>query len=220
MDGVEAADPLPSRNAFEELQLTKSSAAFKRADKHKSHTAEVQPARQKQTPLALQGMQPPARPLDTEGSSQHAPTARTARSPPLTAPSRPRAAPALPGSAPAPQTASGPQQPPSGGDGRRRRRVRREEGDAKVEAQPRVAALRAMPAAAHRQEQAAAMSRRSPLVAAAPLPGYGRGAAGAGGDEAGARPYPRCAARRGSRLPPRPAPGSPTGARRGAGRNG
>lgn len=160
MDGVEAADPLPSRNAFEELQLTKSSAAFKRADKHKSHTAEVQPARQKQTPLALRGMQPPARPLDTEGSSQHAPTARTARSPPLTAPSRPRAAPALPGSAPAPQTASGPQQPPSGGDGRRRRRVRREEGDAKVEAQPRVAALRAMPAAAHRQEQAAAMSRR------------------------------------------------------------
>lgn len=63
------------------------------------------------------------------------------------------------------------------------------------------------------------MSRRSPLVAA-PLPGYGRGAAGAGGDEAGARPCPRCAARHGSRLPPRPAPGSPTGARRGAGRNG
>lgn len=154
--------------------------------------------------------------------STHPPPARPAAPPsqPPHGPSRPRAAPALPGSAPAPQTASGPQQPPSGGDGRRRRRVRREEGDAKVEAQPRVAALRAMPAAAHRQEQAAAMSRRSPLVAAAPLPGYGRGAAGAGGDEAGARPYPRCAARRGSRLPPRPAPGSPTGARRGAGRNG
>lgn len=154
--------------------------------------------------------------------STHPPPARPAAPPsqPPHGPSRPRAAPALPGSAPAPQTASGPQQPPSGGDGRRRRRVRREEGDAKVEAQPRVAALRAMPAAAHRQEQAAAMSRRSPLVAAAPLPGYGRGAAGAGGDEAGARPYPRCTARRGSRLPPRPAPGSPTGARRGAGRNG
>lgn len=128
MDGVEAADPLPSRNAFEELQLTKSSAAFKRADKHKSHTAEVQPARQKQTPLALRGMQPPARPLDTEGSSQHAPTARTARSPPLTAPSRPLTAPRGPGPSrlrPGPADSERPSAAPE-----RRRREEEEEGPA------------------------------------------------------------------------------------------
>ncbi|XP_054024946.1 potassium/sodium hyperpolarization-activated cyclic nucleotide-gated channel 2-like [Dryobates pubescens] len=77
--------------------------------------------------------------------------------------------------------------------------VEQEQGEGKVEAQLRVAAGRAMPAAAHRQEQAAAMSRRSPLFAAAPLPGYGRGAgppaAGASGDEAGARHCPRRPAR-------------------------
>lgn len=56
-----------------------------------------------------------------------------------------------------------------------RRRVQGE-GEGKVEAQPRAAAGRAMPAAARRQERAAAMSRL-PLRAAAALPGYGRGAA-------------------------------------------
>lgn len=57
-----------------------------------------------------------------------------------------------------------------------RSRIRRVQGEGKVEAQPRAAAGRAMPAAARRQERAAAMSRL-PLRAAAALPGYGRGAA-------------------------------------------
>lgn len=158
--------------------------------------------------------QPPPAPEPAQpGTCSHGPF------PPCTA-RGPGACPAPPATAPARQQ-GGPQryrprprQRPSGGGGRG-------EGEGKVEAQPRVAAGRAMPAAARRQEQAAAMSRRPPLLASRTASGL-RARSGAARRRCRRvrrrlrRRVPR-AARRGSRPPPRPCAGRPAGARGGAG---
>lgn len=159
------------------------------------------------TPPALRGMQ-------SEGSSRRAPTARTARGPQpprSPGPSRLRPGPAdseRPSAAPERRRREKKEEEEEGKRRRRRRRVRREEGDAKVEAQPRVAALRAMPAAAHSR------SRQRPCPGALPSsPPHRFRVTGAGPQvPAGTRrgPGPAHAA------PPAAARGCPLGLRRAA----